>query len=70
MDLDDLFTITCGVCKVTAPVNDWCKTEMYGQLPAGDFQCPHCQSAFRRVPKPNAKPWDKFIQLVTINPHL
>jgi len=37
MGLDDLFTITCGVCKVTAPVNDWCKTEMAGQLPVGEF---------------------------------
>lgn len=62
-DIDDLFKITCGHCGKSAPVHDWTHTST-GPMPHGEFQCPSCRFAFKRQPKPKAKSWDKFIELV------
>jgi hypothetical protein len=69
--LEELFTITCGVCHATAPVNDWCNTLVAGALPRGEYQCPFCQHSFRRERDPKATKWyHKFIRLTPTNPYL
>jgi len=63
--MDDLFTIECGLCGHEAPVNDWCNT-VFGPLPRGDYQCPGCGYAFKRMRQPKAKPWEKLIKCIPI----
>lgn len=46
--LDALFTITCAHCGVASPALSWCERPISGQLPAGEYQCPTCATAFRR----------------------
>ena len=47
--MNELYTITCGKCGKTAPIDNWTNRPLSGELPAGTFQCPHCQWAFRRA---------------------
>jgi hypothetical protein len=42
-------TITCGKCGKVADVDEWTRRPISGELPAGTFQCPHCQWAFQRA---------------------
>ena len=67
--LDELFRITCGQCQVTNQVTDWTQ-DAFGRLPAGEFQCPACNHAFRRQPKAARQPWEKFVELHPIQPRL
>lgn len=39
--------ITCK-CGNTAPFDDFTRTPLFGDLPPGDFQCPHCKVAWSR----------------------
>jgi hypothetical protein len=39
--------ITCK-CGHTAPFNDFCRSPVYGDLPAGQYQCPGCGFAWQR----------------------
>ena len=64
--LDDLFTITCCKCRQAAPVHRWRSTELLGELPAGEFQCPHCRTAFVRRHIPKARWPYKTIELAPI----
>jgi hypothetical protein len=64
---DRLFTISCGECRTTSPMDEWTTTKTGGQLPPGEFQCPVCMTAWRREPNPKAKNyWDKFILITPI----
>lgn len=40
--------IHCGQCGHTGDAWTFCATPVYGELPAGTFQCPACRRAFRR----------------------
>lgn len=40
--------LTCK-CGHTADLDEFCRTTIGGELPAGQFQCPACQVAWRRV---------------------
>jgi uncharacterized protein YlaI len=42
--------IKCGFCGHTDNIERWTQTPIYGNLPAGTYQCPHCGRAFERVP--------------------
>lgn len=65
-DLGLLFTMTCGACRHTAPVEEWKHTAVYGELAADEFQCPRCNRAFRRQPKAGRRSYDPFVETVTI----
>jgi len=39
--------ITC-ICGHTADLGEFCRTLVYGDLPAGHFQCPGCGIAWKR----------------------
>lgn len=39
--------ITCK-CGHTADIDKFCRTLISGELPAGQFQCPGCGSAWQR----------------------
>lgn len=65
-DLGLLFTITCGACQHTSPVDQWKQTEVFGSLRADEFQCPRCHRAFRRQPKPGRRSYDPFVEIVPI----
>lgn len=49
--------IICGYCGHRADMGDFCST-VTGELPPGEFQCPHCRRAWRieRVGKPVVTP--------------
>lgn len=40
--------ITCGACGRPSGFQRWIRTEVFGDLPPGEFQCPRCMRAFRR----------------------
>jgi len=40
--------ITCK-CGHTADIDDFCRTLLFGELPKGQFQCPGCGEAWKRV---------------------
>lgn len=46
--LDSLITITCGECRKASPALAWTERPISGELPPGEYQCPHCGYAFRR----------------------
>jgi len=49
MDIDALIpTIRCGACGEVSPMDEWCRTPINGELPAGTYQCPRCQFAIRK----------------------
>ena len=43
-----MFAMRCNPCGHTAPMDDFCKTPIGGDLPHGTYQCPACRVAFRR----------------------
>lgn len=51
---DDVCTITCAKCGKASPFYRWRKTDMFGDLPDDEYQCPKCRAAFvrRHVRKP------------------
>lgn len=51
---DSHITITCGRCRVASPALSWTERPISGDLPAGEYQCPSCGYAFRRVRAPEA----------------
>lgn len=57
----DLFTITCGKCGETYPLEKW-----VNDLLLDTFCCPSCAFAFRRQRKRNRRVWDKFVELVPV----
>jgi hypothetical protein len=59
--LEDLFTITCGRCRLTNPFLNWCR-----DMPDNTFCCPECAFTFRRQPKANRKYNEPFIELVEV----
>lgn len=75
--LDSLFTITCGRCNKTSPALQWSERPISGELPAGEFQCPECDFAFRRQ-RATGNPFRKVdgewkyqpIDLIPISPRL
>lgn len=40
--------ITCR-CGCTADIDAFCRTELFGELPKGQYQCPGCGVAWKRV---------------------
>jgi hypothetical protein len=45
----DGLAISCGKCKGAFAASVWTEREIGGRLPVGEFQCPACGWAFRRV---------------------
>jgi hypothetical protein len=43
-----MVTLSCGFCGHVAPLDDFCKTDLYGDLPGGCHQCPSCSRAIVR----------------------
>lgn len=39
--------VTCGHCKNTADLMEFCTTEIQGELPSGQYQCPACKRAWK-----------------------
>jgi phage terminase large subunit GpA-like protein len=70
MSIDTLFQITCGHCGMTSPIDNWVTRPITGPLPHGTYQCPHCSCAFERRAKPNARSWERGIELAPVNPSL
>lgn len=66
-DWEELFRITCGMCGVANQVTDWTQ-DAFGRLPPGEFACPACGMAFRRQPKTERQPGDKWEELKRIEP--
>ena len=64
--LDEQFTITCAKCSKTAPVYRW-KERGTGELPDGEYQCPHCGDAFRREANPDDS-WRREFRPVVLTP--
>ena len=67
---DSVFTISCAKCGGVSPAMQWTAAPVSGDLPSGEFQCPICRAAFRRQPKADRKPWDKFVEIVEIGGRL
>lgn len=42
-------TISCPKCGQVHDVEEWVRRPVSGFLPPGQFQCPGCRYAFRRV---------------------
>ena len=40
--------VKCGHCGQDADIDAWTSTLIYGELPPGRYQCPHCGTAFKR----------------------
>lgn len=43
--------ITCGKCGHYADFFDFRATPIGGELPANQYQCPHCRAAWRMEPQ-------------------
>jgi len=43
--------ITCGKCGHEANIDDFTRTEVFGELPRDQYQCPQCRTAFKREPQ-------------------
>lgn len=41
-------SLTCWHCGAEAPLDDFCRTPVGGDLPRGQFQCPKCGNAAQR----------------------
>lgn len=44
-----LCNINCGACGHSADIELFSRTPIFGELPAGHFQCPGCGRAWRIV---------------------
>lgn len=72
------FTITCGECRKSSPVEQWIERPSGLKLPTDCFQCPACQVAIKRVlHRPELVtdapvPWwyGSYIKLERIQPYL
>ena len=51
-DAPAILLITCGNCGNTDDAEAWTHLEVFGRLPSGEFQCPGCGFAFKRVSEP------------------
>ena len=38
----------CGFCGAVAPLDDYCRTPIYGELPRNVYQCPSCRRAVEK----------------------
>jgi hypothetical protein len=52
--------VTCGKCGRTADVDAWTTRPVFGRLPTGEFQCPGCGFAFKRVSEPWEQVTDRY----------
>ncbi len=43
--------MVCGECGYKSGLSAFCETDIYGELPPNEYQCPNCQYAFRKVLK-------------------
>lgn len=43
-----LCTVTCPHCGRDSSLDDMTRTPIGGDLPVGQYQCPHCSFAFQR----------------------
>lgn len=44
-----MISLSCGACGNVGEFDRFCRTPVYGDLPPGQFQCPACGFAWRRV---------------------
>lgn len=59
-------TITCGHCRLPSDYDKFMRTEIFGDLPHDEYQCPRCQQAWRRE-RCDAPVWpQKSITIVPI----
>lgn len=46
------FSIICGLCSESSPIDRWIETPAGEKLPDGHFQCCNCKTAIIRKNKP------------------
>jgi hypothetical protein len=60
---DSMALITCGQCRHTADIFEFCETPISGTLPLGTYQCPKCRKAWRMQTQGEGQQFDSGLYI-------